>query len=199
MRFLKTLGTPLPKAFAAAAEFMLNADLRRAVSHPAADPEEVQRLLDETTALGVDLDRKELSYALEQALATLVDNLRERPEDPELLRRVHEAVTLARSAPFQVDLWRAQTRCYELLQTVYPEQLEKAEKGDEAAAEWVSRFKKLGEGLAGRGGERFFCSPAGATFEQPGVSTQGGGGGAGPGPPRWPGPVPWRAAAAPAP
>ncbi|HEY4589612.1 MAG TPA: glycoside hydrolase, partial [Thermoanaerobaculia bacterium] len=83
---------------------------------------------------------------------TLVDNFRERPEDPELLRRVHEAVTLARSAPFQVDLWRAQNRCYELLQTVYPEQLEKAEKGDEAAAEWVSRFKKLGEGLAVRVG-----------------------------------------------
>jgi len=152
MRFLKTLGTPLPKAFAAAAEFMLNADLRRAVSHPAADPEEVQRLLDETTALGVDLDRKELSYALEQALGTLVDNLRERPEDPDLLRRVHEAVTLARSAPFQVDLWRAQNRCYELLQTVYPEQLEKAGKGDAAAAEWVGRFKKLGEGLAVRVG-----------------------------------------------
>jgi len=152
MRFLKTLGTPLPKAFAAAAEFMLNADLRRAVSHPAADPEEVQRLLGETAALGVDLDRKELSYALEQALGTLVENLRERPEDPDLLRRVHEAVTLARSAPFQVDLWRAQNRCYELLQTVYPEQLEKAEKGDAAAAEWVSRFRKLGEGLAVRVG-----------------------------------------------
>ncbi|HEY4563862.1 MAG TPA: DUF3536 domain-containing protein, partial [Thermoanaerobaculia bacterium] len=152
MRFLRTLGTPLPRAFAAAAELILGADLRRAVSHPAADPEEVQRLLAETTALGVDLDRKELSYALEQALGTLMDNLHERPEDPELLRRVHEAVTLARSAPFQVDLWRAQNRCYELLQTVYPEQLEKAEKGDEAAAEWVSRFKKLGEGLAVRVG-----------------------------------------------
>jgi len=152
MRFLRTLGTPLPRAFATAAELILNADLRRAVSHPAAEPEEVQRLLDETTALGVDLDRKELSYALEQALGILVDNLRERPEDPERLRRVHEAVTLARSAPFQVDLWRAQNRCYELLQTVYPEQLAKAEEGDEAAAEWVSRFKKLGEGLAVRVG-----------------------------------------------
>ncbi len=150
MRFLKTLGTPLPKAFAAAAEFILNADLRRAVSHPAAEPEEVQRLLAETAALGVDLDRKELSYALEQALGTLMESLRERPEDLDLLRRVHEAVTLARSAPFQVDLWRAQNRCYELLQTVYPEQSAKAGEGDEAAAEWVSRFRKLGEGLAVR-------------------------------------------------
>jgi len=45
MRFLRTLGTPLPKAFSAAAELVLNVDLRRAVSDPAADPEEVRRLL----------------------------------------------------------------------------------------------------------------------------------------------------------
>ena len=40
MRFLKTLGTPLPKAFAAAAELVLNVDLRRAVSDSDADPED---------------------------------------------------------------------------------------------------------------------------------------------------------------
>jgi alpha-amylase/alpha-mannosidase (GH57 family) len=152
MRFLKTLGSPLPKALAAAAELVLNADLRRAVAHPAADPEEVQRLLGETATLGVELDRKELSYALEEALGTLMETLRARPGDLELLRRAHEAVTLALSAPFEVDLWRAQNRCYELLQTVYPERSEKAEKGDAAAMEWVRRFKKLGEGLAVRVG-----------------------------------------------
>jgi alpha-amylase/alpha-mannosidase (GH57 family) len=150
MRFLKTLGTPLPRAFAAAAEFVLNAELRRAVSTPEADPEEVRRLLAETATLGVDLDRKALSYALEQVLAALVESLREHPEDPERLRRADEAVALAGSAPFEVDLWRAQNLCYELLRTAYPEQLRRAAGGEAAAVAWVGRFGMLAERLAVR-------------------------------------------------
>jgi hypothetical protein len=46
--------------------------------------------------------------------------------------------------PFQVDLWRAQNRCYELRRTIYPGQIEKAEEGDARAAEWVEMFKTLG-------------------------------------------------------
>jgi len=152
MRFLKSLGTPLPRAFAAAAEFVLNVDLRKAVSDPAADPEEVERLLAERAALGVELDVQELSYALKQALNAQVDRLREQPEDRDLLSRIDATVALARSAPFDVDLWHAQNRCYELLQTIYPEQREKAEEGDAEAAEWVRRFRKLGERLAVRVG-----------------------------------------------
>ena len=152
MRFLRTLGTPLPRAFAAAAELVLNVDLRRAVAHPEADPEEVRKLLGETAALGVDLDVKGLSYALENALESLVERLQERPRDTELLRRVDTVVALARSAPFAVDLGQAQNRYYELLRTVFPEQSEKSRDGNAEAADWVGRFRKLGERLAVRVG-----------------------------------------------
>ena len=147
MRFLKSLGTPLPKAFAAAAEFVLNVDLRRAVADPAADPEEVERLLAERAALGVDLDVQGLSYALENSLESLVERLRESPGDLELLRRAEAVAVLARTPPFSVDLNPAQNRYYELLRTVYPE---KAEEGDAEAAEWACRFRKLGERLGVR-------------------------------------------------
>jgi alpha-amylase/alpha-mannosidase (GH57 family) len=150
MRFLKSLGTPLPQAFTAAAELVLNVDLRRLLGDPAADLEEVRRLLDERSALGVELDTKELSYALETALEKLVGLLDERPENPELLRRMDDTVILARSFPFDVDLWRAQNRCYELRRTVYPRQMERAEGGDVHAEEWVKRFETLGARLGVR-------------------------------------------------
>jgi len=152
MRFLRTLGTPLPKAFSAAAELVLNVDLRRAVSDPAADPEEVRRLLGETAALGVDLDVKGLSYALRNALESLMERLRESPRDAELLRRVDSTVALARSVPFAVDLGQTQNRYYEMLRTVFPGQSESSGEGNAEAAEWVCRFRKLGERLAVRVG-----------------------------------------------
>jgi len=37
--------------------------------------------------------------------------------DADLFRRLEAIVDLARRAPFKADLWRAQNRCYEMLQT----------------------------------------------------------------------------------
>ncbi|HVR96492.1 MAG TPA: DUF3536 domain-containing protein, partial [Thermoanaerobaculia bacterium] len=143
MRFLNGLETPLPSAFRAAAELVLNIDLRRALGNPWSDPDEVTRLLDEARSLGVTLDRKGLSYALEQALETLLELLRRQPERTDLLQRIESIVLLARSAPFDIDLWRAQNRCYELLQSIYPEM-------QRLNSEWVARFRALGEAVSVR-------------------------------------------------
>jgi hypothetical protein len=142
MRFLSSLGTPLPSAFRAAAELVLNLDLKRALSGPA-DPEEVQRLLDETSRLGVTLDAEGLSYVLERSLEELVDRLRDTPEDTGLLGRVDAMADLSRKPPFRVNLWRAQNRCYEMLETAWPIMKEEAEAGEEPAAEWLERFRAL--------------------------------------------------------
>jgi hypothetical protein len=147
MRFLKSLGTPPPAAFAAAAEYVLNVDLKRGLAGP--DLEEVQRLLEEKEALGVALDAEGLSYTLQHALERLAERLLQSPEDLELLRRIEGTVALTRQPPFDVDLWRVQNRCYELRRSVYPRQREKAEE-DGSAAEWVRLFEALAERLAVR-------------------------------------------------
>src|SRR6185369_2380930 len=143
MRFLKSLGTPLPKAFRAAAEHVLNVDLRRAFEAQDIDPEEVNRLLEETRLLGVDLDAEGLSYTLEQTLESRLDRLHRETGDADHLFRLESIVDLARRAPFKVDLWRAQNRCYEMLQTVFPAQREKAAASDAVAAEWETSFRRL--------------------------------------------------------
>jgi len=142
MRFLRSLGNPLPKAFAAAAELVLSLDLKRQLENPAADPEETQSLLAQRETLGVDLDSKGLSYALAQALETLAIRLESSPENPDLLRRMTSTVALARKPPFNVDLWRAQNACYEL-RRIYPIQKKLAEAGDVEAGEWVELFREL--------------------------------------------------------
>jgi hypothetical protein len=142
MRFLSSLGTPLPNAFRSAAELVLNVDLKRALAGPI-DSEAVQRLLNEASGLGLDLDEDGLSYALERSLEALVDRLRETPEDAALLSRVDAVADLARKPPFRVNLWRAQNRCYEMLEAAYPVIKEEADAGEAPAAEWVERFRAL--------------------------------------------------------
>jgi len=143
MRFLKSLGTPLPNAFRAAAELVLNVDLRHAFEAPVVDPDEVSRLLDETRLLGVELDAQGLSYALERALAGMLDRLRHQGDGAELLRRMEAIVDLARRAPFNVSVWQAQNLCWEMVQTTFPARREMAAAGDAAAAEWETSFRSL--------------------------------------------------------
>lgn len=142
MRFLRSLGNPLPKAFAAAADLVLSLDLKRLLEDPEADLEETGSLLAQREILGVDLDSQGLSYALAQALESLASRLEASPE-PDLLRKMSSSVALARKPPFNVDLWHAQNACYELRQKVYPHQREQADAGDPAAAEWVELFREL--------------------------------------------------------
>jgi hypothetical protein len=147
MRFLNTLGTPLPNAFRAAAELVLNVDVRRSIESFPSDPENVQRLLDEARSLGVTLDTRGLGYALERALDGLLMRLVDNPEDPQLLHQVESVVALSRTMPFSIDLWRAQNRVYEMRQTLFPVLQQHAEKGDAEAREWVEGFRKVAEEL----------------------------------------------------
>jgi hypothetical protein len=147
MRFLNTLGTPLPNAFRAAAELVLNVDLRRSIESFPSDPDELQRLLDEARALGVTLETQGLGYALERALDRLLERLIERPEDTDLLRQVESVVALARSTPFAIDLWRAQNRVYEMRRTLFPVLQQHAQEGDAEARAWVEGFRKVAEEL----------------------------------------------------
>jgi hypothetical protein len=147
MHFLNTLGTPVPNAFRAAAELVLNVDLRRCVESFPSDPDDVQRLLAEARALGVALDTKGLGYALERALDGLLGRLSDQPEDPHLLRQVESIVALARTTPFAIDLRRAQNRVYEMRQTLFPALQQQAQQGDAEAQEWVEGFRKVAEEL----------------------------------------------------
>src|SRR5262249_25913536 len=56
MRLLGGMGTPLPAAFRAIADFMVAADLRRALADPEADPRLLEQRLEEAGQLGMTLD-----------------------------------------------------------------------------------------------------------------------------------------------
>ncbi len=144
MRFLTDMGNPLPRAFHSAAEFILNTDLRRALSGETLDVERIKGLLEETRAWNVELDTEGLSYLLQQTLRGMMAGFVSNPDDIFLLNSLVAAVELARSTPFAVDLWKVQNLYYEMLQTTYPEY----RKRTKADREWLTQFASLGEKLS---------------------------------------------------
>jgi hypothetical protein len=148
MLFLTDLGNPLPRAFHGAAEFILNTDMRGELSSSTINVERVEGLLDDASAWDVELDTEGLSYMLQRNCEELMEAFASDAEDGSRLPGLIVAVELARSLPFEVNLWKAQNIYWSMLHATYPEFEARARKGDEAAKEWVAKFTSLGEHLS---------------------------------------------------
>ncbi len=152
MRFLSELGTPIPKSFHSAAEFILNSELRKVVSGDTLDLERLRSLLDETQTWQVELDTEGLSYLLQQTLERMMARLVTNPEDTDFLKQVLAAAEMLPALPFPVDLWRVQNLYHEILKASYPEFQKRAQQGDGSAREWLGLFVSLGQQLSIRVG-----------------------------------------------
>lgn len=147
MRFLSDLGTPPLKAFRTAAEFAINSHLRRALEEEDLDLERIRILLEEARVVQIALDAETLGYTLQHNIEQTMEQFFGNPADMTLLQRLESVVNLARSLPFEVNLWQTQNVYYGMLQTFYPHFLKKAEQGNQSARLWVDHFRNLGDKL----------------------------------------------------
>jgi hypothetical protein len=152
MRFLSELGNPIPKSFHSAAEFILNSELRKAVSGDSLDLERIRSIVDETRTWKVELDTEGLSYLLQQTLERMMARLVTAPDDIDFLRELLAAAEMSRTLPFPIDLWKVQNLYHGMLESAYREFQTRVQQGDEAAQEWSNHFASLGQQLSMRVG-----------------------------------------------
>jgi alpha-amylase/alpha-mannosidase (GH57 family) len=150
MRFLSELGGPVPKAFHSAAELIINMDLHRAVNGDTVDADSVRNLIETAGKWQIEVDGEGIGYDLKITLEKMTATVAASPGDIESLKSLGEAITLARSLPFPVDLWKVQNFYWGIMGKDYPVFQEKATGGDKAAKEWVEAFAALGNDLSVR-------------------------------------------------
>ncbi len=149
MRFVSDLKVPLPRAFSMAAEFALNSSLRAAFEDSEnLDFTRINALLDEARANNVTLDSTTLGFALWKTIKRLSEQFLENSDNLELMKKLEAAAGLARSLPFDMNVWRSQNNYYQMLQKIYPARLEQALANDPIAHEWVEHFVALGRNLS---------------------------------------------------
>ncbi len=143
MSFLKDAGIPLPTSFAAAAELVLNADLKRAFEADPFDAQEIDDLMKKVQLLGITLDTGLLEYTLRQTLEHMAQGLYDSPVEFEPLQNLENAVAMLKPLPFEVRLLKVQTLVYRIRHFVFSGMTEKAENGDEKARQWIEHFNAL--------------------------------------------------------
>jgi len=142
LHFLTESGVAAPPALALAANFAINASLRRAIEADPFDSSEIEELFIRATTDQVAVDTVVLSFAaaerIKQALNQLEMAVETEKEIEETLASVLAIALALRTMPFEVNLWQAQNIWNDLLR-----------RGDKQSYSTECRlnFKKLGEAL----------------------------------------------------
>lgn len=108
----------------------------------------IENLLHEAQLEGISLDSTSLEFSFRRAVERLAEKFSENYEDISTLQELESAVQLLRRLPFEVNLWKVENICYEMLQTSYREFQTRADRGDEEARAWVHGFSSIAESLA---------------------------------------------------
>jgi hypothetical protein len=145
MGFLKDGGIPIPKPFYAAAEVILNLDLKKRLSTDLGS-EAIELILGEVNTWDVTLHKEDLEFTLKKNLDEKMQNLYEESSSIEALEEADRAIGTALSMPFRHNLWLPQNLYYRMAKSIYKDFARRADK-DKEAAEWVKAFKSLGEKL----------------------------------------------------
>lgn len=145
MRFITSLGTPMPREFTAAVEYAINSLLRRACSGDELDGERIRGLLREAQVSNVSLDKTTLEFTLRRKIEVLAGQFASDPFDTEKLKRLKDALRIVKLMPFGVNLWAAQNQVYAVKCQLLQFSRNKAKAGDIKAQLWVESFSELCE------------------------------------------------------
>jgi len=142
LRFMHDCHVPIPNAMRITAEIALNGMLRRALESGELNLELIQSLVEDLRMADGTPDVTTLEMTLRRHLERNAKQFFENPLELQHLHKLREQVAAAKSLPFQVVLWSLQNLCYNVLEKVYPEMVEKGE------TEWTEEFQQLAELLS---------------------------------------------------
>jgi hypothetical protein len=148
MRFITSLGTPMPREFTAAVEYAINSLLRRACSNEELDSERIHSLLREAQASNVSLDKTTLEFLLRRKIETLAGRFAADPGSQEKLHELRNALTIVKEMPFPVNMWSAQNQVYAIQSGLYQRTRKRAARGDTKAKNWIDSYISLCELLS---------------------------------------------------
>jgi alpha-amylase/alpha-mannosidase (GH57 family) len=119
LRFLADLDYPVPKPLVQAPVLALTARLRKAFAQVPFDSQLVRKCLEEANFTKISLDGATLEFEFREALEAIAKRALDDPIDLAAIETLDEAVTLAQSLPFEVNLRETQNTCYRLATEFY--------------------------------------------------------------------------------
>jgi alpha-amylase/alpha-mannosidase (GH57 family) len=147
MNALKDLNFPLPHAFQATGEFIINRRFQNLLEGQEIDLEEIERTIRDMRKFSFPLYRKRISYVASNRITKYMEMVKQKPEDVEFIATTGSFLKVIGTLHLELDQWKAQNIYFDLCSEFSPFMEKKAENGDENAKKWLSLFDELGDYL----------------------------------------------------
>ena len=147
MLMIRGMNMPLPKALSAPAEFILNQDLCSVIAADEIDLDRLQNLTDDALRLKLTLDETTLRFEASRRINRLMSQLKESPDNVELLAAIERSLKILSSIISDMDLQAAQNVFFAVGKEKYPQKKKQAESQDKDTVRWVELFESLSRHL----------------------------------------------------
>ncbi len=142
LRFMKENRLPSPKPFRTAAEIILNIEIDQALSSENLDLETLQRLIDNSKSLSINLDWKLIAFKASEKIDNEFTKLAQKPENIEMLKKIDNLIKIINKLPVNLNLWQSQNIAFKIAENQYKDI---KNRKDEASQAWVSTFRQVCE------------------------------------------------------
>ncbi len=147
MYALKENNVPLPKAFLASMEFILNADFRKMMEEEVLDIEGIKKIIDEFNKWALHPDKTLLGFVTSCKINEIMAEFHSNPEDLTLLKTVESLLETLKDFPLELNLWKSQNIYFTLCKRLQSKMQKRIESGDPLAQNWVASMKGIGRHL----------------------------------------------------
>ncbi|MEN6383735.1 MAG: DUF3536 domain-containing protein [Phycisphaerales bacterium] len=143
MQIMRGIHMPLPAALCAPAEFIINKDLCNEIRYEEIDIEHLRKLTQQVVQLSLRIDTSTLRYETSHKINYLMGKLANSPDEIKLIEKINMTLSILLDIVPELDLQTAQNLLFILTKKKYPEMKQKAQTGDETAANWCKEFNNL--------------------------------------------------------
>jgi alpha-amylase/alpha-mannosidase (GH57 family) len=147
MQAMREMNVPIPKAFTVTVEFILNRDLRALLEKDDPDREQMKKIVEELRRWSCELDKTTFNFIASQSINRLVEKLSGSPEDSALMSCISAVLDTLMMIPLELDLWEAQNMFFSIGRMLGETMHTRADRGDQAAKEWLAHFAAIGKHL----------------------------------------------------
>jgi len=147
MNFFRSLNIRLPRRFTAAAEWIVNTDLRKIFKEEDLDVEKLKKLIEDGKRWPVKIDATTIGFVASSWINSLMERLSQQPEKVEVFEKIDNVMEILKPLSISLNLWKSQNVYFSIGRSFYNTMKEKAENGDAFAKRWLEDFLKLGNYL----------------------------------------------------
>ena len=147
INFYHNLQNRIPRPFLAAAEYIINTDLKRVFSDETVDKAKLKRLIDDTKRWAVKIDTTTIGFRVSSWVNSSMNNLNKEPDQPQIYEQIVDTLEILTPLSLSLNLWKAQNNYFLISKSYLHTMKEKAENGDELSKQWINIFYKLGSYL----------------------------------------------------